>query len=173
MSSSADTPPPSTSDQHTSRKLAILSLFSLLAAILLAAFGYGSSAENTNTTAKLFGLRRLFGTQAAAAVKRDISTSSAIPKSGSTMRTPVYFLSHGGVSLLVTCRPGNGAIDWVLQPNIMYERDHPAYRKLGEIGREITTKVKPRAVVVFSAHWQAGHDTIQVNTAETTDLIYE
>lgn len=55
----------------------------------------------------------------------------------------------------------------------MYEPDHPAYRKLGEIGREITTKVKPKAVVVFSAHWQAGRDTIQVNTAEKTDLIYE
>lgn len=59
------------------------------------------------------------------------------------------------------------------QPNVMYERDHPAYSKLQELGREITTKVKPRAVVVFSAHWQAGPDTIQVNTAEITDLIYE
>lgn len=55
----------------------------------------------------------------------------------------------------------------------MYEVDHPAYRKLGEIGREITTKVKPKAVVVFSAHWQAGRNSIQVNTAEKTDLIYE
>lgn len=55
----------------------------------------------------------------------------------------------------------------------MYQVDHPAYKKLGQIGREITTKVKPRAVVVFSAHWQASRDTIQVNTAEITDLIYE
>lgn len=55
----------------------------------------------------------------------------------------------------------------------MYDVDHPAYKKLGEIGREITSKVKPRAVVVFSAHWQASRDTIQVNTAEITDLIYE
>jgi 4,5-DOPA dioxygenase extradiol len=55
----------------------------------------------------------------------------------------------------------------------MYDVEHPAYRKLAQIGREITTKVKPRAVVVFSAHWQAGRDTIQVNTAEKTDLIYE
>nr|XP_001395802.2 aromatic ring-opening dioxygenase LigB subunit [Aspergillus niger CBS 513.88] len=69
-------------------------------------------------------------------------------------RTPVYFLSHGG-------------------PNIMYDHEHPAYHKLAEIGKEITTKVKPRAVVVFSAHWQAGRDTIQVNTAEITDLIYD
>lgn len=55
----------------------------------------------------------------------------------------------------------------------MYDVEHPAYRKLGQIGREITTKVKPRAVVVFSAHWQGGKDTIYVNTAEMTDLIYE
>ena len=55
----------------------------------------------------------------------------------------------------------------------MYDVDHPAYKKLTQIGREITTKVKPRAVVVFSAHWQGGRDTIYVNTAEQTDLIYE
>ena len=55
----------------------------------------------------------------------------------------------------------------------MYQHDHLAYKKLQEIGREITTKVKPRAVVVFSAHWQGDKDTIEVNTAEITDLIYE
>ncbi len=55
----------------------------------------------------------------------------------------------------------------------MYEVDHPAYKKFQEIGTEITTKVKPKAVVVFSAHWQGGKDKIQVNTAEKTDLIYE
>lgn len=55
----------------------------------------------------------------------------------------------------------------------MYQHDHPAYKKLQEIGKEITTKVKPRAVVVFSAHWQAGRDKVEVNTAEITELIYE
>lgn len=55
----------------------------------------------------------------------------------------------------------------------MYDVDHPAYRKLGQIGREITDKVRPRAVVVFSAHWQASRDMVQVNTAEMTELIYE
>ena len=55
----------------------------------------------------------------------------------------------------------------------MYDVEHPAYKKLGEIGREITQKVRPRAVVVFSAHWQGGSNTIYVNTAEITDLIYE
>lgn len=55
----------------------------------------------------------------------------------------------------------------------MEDVGHPAYTKLQQIGKEITQKVKPKAVVVFSAHWQAGQDTIQVNTAEMTDLIYE
>lgn len=50
---------------------------------------------------------------------------------------------------------------------------HPAYKKLQEIGKEITAKVKPKAVVVFSAHWQGGRNKIQVNVAELTDLIYE
>ena len=70
-------------------------------------------------------------------------------------RTPIYFLSHGG-------------------PNVMYETSHPAYAKLAQIGKEITTKVKPRAVVVFSAHWQSpGEDRVEVNANEMTDLIYD
>lgn len=60
-----------------------------------------------------------------------------------------------------------------MQPDVMYQTDHPAYKKLGSIGKEITTKVKPDAVVVFSAHWQGGDDVVYVNTAEMTDLIYE
>ncbi|KXT00282.1 hypothetical protein AC578_1214 [Pseudocercospora eumusae] len=69
-------------------------------------------------------------------------------------RTPVYFLSHGG-------------------PNIMEETQHPAYAKLQEIGLEITQKVKPKAVVVFSAHWEGDRDTIEVNTATEMPLIYD
>ncbi|KAJ5054006.1 uncharacterized protein L3040_000292 [Drepanopeziza brunnea f. sp. 'multigermtubi'] len=71
-----------------------------------------------------------------------------------TSRTPVYFLSHGG-------------------PNIMYEKDHPVFPKLQEIGREITQRVKPKAVVVFSAHWQAKPNAIEINTFEDTELIYD
>lgn len=54
-----------------------------------------------------------------------------------------------------------------------HQTEHPAYEKLQEIGQEITQKVKPKAVVVFSAHWQGGMDTIEVNTNEITELIYE
>lgn len=69
-------------------------------------------------------------------------------------RTPVYFLSHGG-------------------PNIIEDTKHPAYAELQKIGREITQQVRPKAVVVFSAHWQADPSSIEVNTAEITQLIYE
>ena len=56
----------------------------------------------------------------------------------------------------------------------MYDISHPAYKKLQEIGKDITTNIKPKAVVVFSAHWQAeGNDKIQVNIKENADLIYE
>jgi 4,5-DOPA dioxygenase extradiol len=55
----------------------------------------------------------------------------------------------------------------------MFETDHPVYPQLQKIGREITQKVKPKAIVVFSAHWQAGRSKIEVNQAEVTSLIYE
>ncbi|KAJ5606696.1 aromatic ring-opening dioxygenase LigB subunit [Penicillium lagena] len=69
-------------------------------------------------------------------------------------RTPVYFLGIGG-------------------PNFMENHDHPAYTKLQAIGREITTKVKPKAVVVFSAHWQASPSRIEINVDEDTNIIYD
>ncbi|RMD42923.1 hypothetical protein DV735_g2176, partial [Chaetothyriales sp. CBS 134920] len=56
----------------------------------------------------------------------------------------------------------------------MYEKDHPVYPRLQAIGREITGKVKPKAIVVFSAHWQAeAANTIEVNVSEQEPLIYD
>ena len=56
----------------------------------------------------------------------------------------------------------------------MYNVKHPVYRELQQIGNAITKNVKPKAIVVFSAHWQASaKDTIEVNIDEETDLIYE
>jgi len=55
----------------------------------------------------------------------------------------------------------------------MYEKSHPVFSKLQEIGREITQKNKPKAIVVFSAHWQAYRNEVEVNTAEKTELIYD
>jgi aromatic ring-opening dioxygenase catalytic subunit (LigB family) len=55
----------------------------------------------------------------------------------------------------------------------MENTNHPAYAKLAAVGREITTEVRPKAVVVFSAHWQDGPSKIQINVAEQMDLIYD
>jgi 4,5-DOPA dioxygenase extradiol len=55
----------------------------------------------------------------------------------------------------------------------MFETEHPAFGQLQKIGHEITQRVKPKAVVVFSAHWQAGRSNVEVNEAEITSLIYE
>lgn len=75
--------------------------------------------------------------------------------SAATMgRTPVYFFSHGG-------------------PTIMESTGHPAHQKLRELGLEITQKIQPKAIVVFSAHWQGEPNLIEVNTATTRDLIYD
>ncbi|KAI9172360.1 Extradiol ring-cleavage dioxygenase [Paramyrothecium foliicola] len=69
-------------------------------------------------------------------------------------RTPVYFFSHGG-------------------PDVQYNTSHPAFDVLQNIGQEITTKVKPKAAVVFSAHWMGDVDAIHINNAEHTNLIYD
>jgi 4,5-DOPA dioxygenase extradiol len=86
------------------------------------------------------------------------SPSTAINMTDTTTtpssQMPVYFLSIGG-------------------PNFMENTEHPAYAKLGEVGKEITTKVKPKAIVVFSAHWQDSLDRIQINAAKDTDIIYD
>ncbi|KAE8358984.1 aromatic ring-opening dioxygenase LigB subunit [Aspergillus caelatus] len=170
MSSQPTTTPTQQPTRKSSSTLTALSILTVLIAVSLAFFiGYNTNNNNNNNktaeeqhptsqTANLFGLKRFF-TSTTPAVSREISKTAASRKTagGSSekmSRTPIYFLSHGG-------------------PNVMYQTDHPAYKKLGQIGKEITTKVKPKAVVVFSAHWQAGRDTIQVNTAEITDLIYD
>ena len=94
----------------------------------------------------------MFDSSQAEISTRTIVTSMVI--GNSSKRTPVYFLSIGG-------------------PNFITDTNHPAYTKLAAVGREITTKVKPKAVIVFSAHWQGGPSTIKINVAEQTDLIYD
>ncbi|KAF2103652.1 putative aromatic ring-opening dioxygenase LigB subunit [Rhizodiscina lignyota] len=80
--------------------------------------------------------------------------TNSVPNDTFPVRAPVYFLSIGG-------------------PSFMEDTDHPAYARLAEVGREITTKVKPKALVVFSAHWQGDPNRIKINVAEQTDLIYD
>lgn len=92
--------------------------------------------------------------QRAVNTAQPVTQTANIMSDSITSRTPVYFLGIGG-------------------PNFMEAKDHPAYHQLAAVGREITTKIRPKAVVVFSAHWQAHPDKISVNIAEHTDLIYD
>lgn len=75
-------------------------------------------------------------------------------------RTPVYFISHG-------------------TPYIMFDEDYSAHKSFGLIGHEIVHRVRPRAVVVLSAHWKAsksgGEARIEVNTVANPaiPLIYD
>lgn len=56
----------------------------------------------------------------------------------------------------------------------MYDNKHPVFPQLQAIGREITQKVKPAAIVVFSAHWQGERpNTIEVNISEQEPLLYD
>lgn len=55
----------------------------------------------------------------------------------------------------------------------MENTGHPAYKQLGIVEQEITTKIKPKAVVVFPAHWQDGLSRVSANVAEKTDIIYD
>lgn len=68
------------------RKLALLSLLTIVAAIYTALF-WGE-------TANLFGIRRFFSSPARTAAIAKNSASDTM----SASKTPVYFLSHGGVS---------------------------------------------------------------------------
>ncbi|KFY68030.1 hypothetical protein V497_00068 [Pseudogymnoascus sp. VKM F-4516 (FW-969)] len=97
--------------------------------------------------------RNFWAVVPAVGVKQFGSTLKSRSMSTAT-RTPVYFVSHGG-------------------PNIMYETSHPAYSQLASLGRKITTTIKPKAVLVLSAHWEGTATTISVNTAPSTPLIYD
>ncbi|KAF4509006.1 hypothetical protein G6O67_005320 [Ophiocordyceps sinensis] len=58
-------------------------------------------------------------------------------------------------------------------PDVQYNTEHPVYPVLQDIGREITQRLKPKAVVVFSAHWMGKKDTILINKEEHVDLVYD
>lgn len=83
------------------------------------------------------------------------SGSMSSPSSSAPSRLPTYFLSIGG-------------------PNFIENTQHPAYAQLRAVGQEITHNLKPKAIVVLSAHWQAdGPNQILVNAAEDAELIYD
>lgn len=95
-----------TPNSFSGHKLTIISLLTILVAVLITLF-WGD-------TANLFGLRRLFGSSARSAAEplsASASATAAATLKGQSdtftsdhiqpsMKTPIYFLSHGGVSYL-------------------------------------------------------------------------
>ncbi|EGX45926.1 hypothetical protein AOL_s00112g115 [Orbilia oligospora ATCC 24927] len=63
---------------------------------------------------------------------------------------PIYFLSHGGPPIL----------DW---------KHHPAYSAFQRFGKEVVN-LKPKGIIVISAHFAGNRDEIFINAAEFTDL---
>ncbi|KAI1196295.1 Extradiol ring-cleavage dioxygenase, class III enzyme, subunit B [Nemania serpens] len=125
-------------------KTLLLIIFSLVVAIV----AYFLAGRVPPTIRSLRSLSASTSTLASIA-----GLSSDSVKAMST-KAPVYFVSHGG-------------------PNTLFDTKHPVYPVLQQIGQEITQKVKPKAIVVFSAHWEAGPRDIQVNSAAKTDLIFD
>ncbi|KAF3308334.1 hypothetical protein TWF173_001540 [Orbilia oligospora] len=66
---------------------------------------------------------------------------------------PIYFLSHGGPPIL----------DW---------KHHPAYSAFQRFGKEVVN-LKPKGIIVISAHFAGNRDEIFINAAEFTDLVYD
>jgi hypothetical protein len=105
------------------RKLVLISLLTIFAAVLAPLF-WGD-------TANLFGIRRFFSSSAAAAAPGSSSasvTTTATAKVStsdtmSSLKTPVYFLSHGGVSTTPHVQTSNPR-------NIYVLTSHPAKRNV-------------------------------------------
>ncbi|KAK4189228.1 putative ferrous iron binding protein [Podospora australis] len=108
-----------------------------------------SLAPSSLTTTLKGCFPRLFSTISTSAVPRQQQSSTM------TSKLPVYFFSHGG-------------------PDVQYKTSHPVYPVLQSLGREITS-LQPKALVVFSAHWQSPSESlIQLNSAAgQTPLIYD
>ncbi|KAJ1957153.1 hypothetical protein GGI12_005104 [Dipsacomyces acuminosporus] len=72
---------------------------------------------------------------------------------------PVYFLSHGGPTLLDETK---------------FPYDEPIGKGLKEIGDDILA-YKPKGVVIISGHWEAGSNYLQVNgkDGKVQPLIYD
>ncbi|CAO3663083.1 hypothetical protein G6F70_004880 [Rhizopus microsporus] len=72
----------------------------------------------------------------------------------SHMRAPVFFISHGGPNLLDNKEKPGDFYTW--------------------FGQYIQQELKPKAIVIISAHWQGeGKNGIFVDTSEKPKLIYD
>jgi hypothetical protein len=112
------------------RKLALISLLTIFAAVLTSLF-WGD-------TANLFGIRRFFSSSArtaagpisaaasgsgSASVATVATAKDSTSDTMSSSKTPIYFLSHGGVSTTLHVQPSNPR-------NIFVLTSHPAKRNV-------------------------------------------
>ncbi|KAK3941940.1 putative ferrous iron binding protein [Diplogelasinospora grovesii] len=129
---------------------ALINVFVLLPIVIaVVAFLQQSSFSFPRSLSSLARFKDVFSSRSSSA--SETQTPHPVSKMA---KAPVYFFSHGG-------------------PDVQYRKEHPVYPVLQSIGKEITQKVKPKAVVVFSAHWQALPNEIRLNNAVDTDLIYD
>jgi len=69
-------------------------------------------------------------------------------------RQPVFYISHGGPSLLENVKKPGDFFSW--------------------FGNYLKTELKPKAIVIISAHWQGkGRNGIFVDTSKKPNLIYD
>ncbi|KAH7161302.1 Extradiol ring-cleavage dioxygenase, class III enzyme, subunit B [Dactylonectria macrodidyma] len=134
-----------------SQALSFRALIGLSLAVAMFAFLGASPLKAFTSTLQRAGID-WFSTQQSTSAAASSASSPA--KMAITPRTPVYFFSHGG-------------------PDVQYQTKHPVYPILQQIGKEITQQVKPKAVVVFSAHWMGEEGAIHVNKEVQMDLIYD
>ncbi|GAA5799839.1 hypothetical protein HPULCUR_005258 [Helicostylum pulchrum] len=69
-------------------------------------------------------------------------------------KTPVFFISHGGPNLLDNLEKPGDFYSW--------------------LGNYLKTELKPKAIVIISAHWQGeGKENVFVDVSEKPKLIYD
>ncbi|KAJ1921709.1 hypothetical protein H4219_000442 [Mycoemilia scoparia] len=98
-------------------------------------------------------------TTTATTMSTDATTTAATPDTiVSGKKMPVLFLSHGGPNLL---------------SDDEYPLDEGIGKELQRIGKHITEEIKPKMVLVISAHWQAEPNAVHINQQQFTPLIYD
>jgi hypothetical protein len=126
----------------------VIRLWQISLAVILASLTISLFCQAIYLTGSIWKTATTQSTEQAASIMSLFSLSKA------PSRPPVYFLG-------------------IRTTKFVRNTACPAYAQLAAVGREITTKVKPKTVVVFSAHWQDGPSKISINVAEKSDLTYD
>ena len=88
---------------------------------------------------------------ARAAVVRQASSEAQLT---AQHRMPVYFVSHGS-------------------PMTMFEPESKPARAWARMGEDVRERIRPKAIVFVSAHWEGERDAVLVTDQATNDLTYD